>query len=98
MLYRLKHQGFLMLGPAETAGPQTHFTVVDKKWRLFRKAAAETALPAALSAEMYGARYPGPPPLVRPKSSVEGKSIQDEATRLILDRYSPPGVVVYADL
>jgi two-component system CheB/CheR fusion protein len=97
--YALKARGFLMLGPAETTGPVSFFTVADKKWRLFRKAQAEVALPLTFPPEppVPGGRH-GATAQGRRHSVPEGKSVQDEATRLILDRYGPPGVIVDANL
>src|SRR5262245_52351785 len=46
--YALKSRGFLMLGAAETTGPQAAFTLVDKKWRLYRKTPVESVVTFAL--------------------------------------------------
>ena len=96
--YALKSRGYLMLGPDETPGPAPAgaFGVVDKKWRIFRKTAADMSTPTSYPPEpLPGVR--AAPPVLRP-SHVEGKSVQDEATRLILDRYGPPGVIVDGSL
>jgi len=94
--YALKPQGLLMLGPAETTGAQPYFSVIDKKWRLFRKAAGDGSLPVS-SRESH--LVPRADPLAgQSKLPIDGKSVQDEATRFILDRYGPPGVVVDANL
>jgi two-component system CheB/CheR fusion protein len=95
--YALKSRGFLMLGPAETPGPQAFFSVVDKKWKLFRKMPADAALPLTLPGDLQTA-VPPVTPKGRVKFVAEGKSVQDEATRLILDRYGPSGVIVDANL
>ncbi len=96
--YALKSRGFLMLGPAETPGQQGFFAVVDKKWRLFRKNATDAAtLPLTIPPDLHPGAHPSSAP-GRPPHTPEGKSVQDEATRLILDRYGPPGVVVDANL
>ena len=95
--YALKSRGFLMLGPAETPGPQAYFQTVNKKWRLFRKSLADVTLPLSLPPEPHAP----PQPLganVRGRSPADAKSVQDEASRLILDRYGPPGVVVDSNL
>jgi two-component system CheB/CheR fusion protein len=95
--YALKSRGFLMLGPAETPGPQAYFQTVDKKWRLFRKTPADVALPISLPPELSAPIRPlGAGGL--PKFPPETKSVQDEATRQILDRFGPPGVVVDSNL
>jgi len=96
--YALKSRGFLMLGPAETPGPQSYFAVVDKKWKLFRKTPAEHALSLTLRSELHAPTRSTLLPKLPDRFGLEGKSVQDEATRLILDRYGPPGVIVNANL
>jgi two-component system CheB/CheR fusion protein len=93
--YALKARGFLLLGPAETPGAHGFFSVIDKKCRLFRKTAADGALPMALPIDVSPG---GHAPLAQARFPMrgEGKTVQDEATRLILDRYGPPGVIVDA--
>jgi two-component system CheB/CheR fusion protein len=95
--YALKSTGFLMLGPAETTGHQHLFAVVDKRWRLYRKAALDTSLPINFSIE----RYPHLPVGVAPPRSTpkpDGRSLHEEATRLLLQKYGPPSVVVDENL
>jgi two-component system CheB/CheR fusion protein len=96
--YALRPNGFLMLGNAETIGAQSDlFGIADKKHRLYAKrtgGAASTvqfpvdALPASQAAPRRDATH----------ARDEGRSIQHEANRVILERYAPPGVVVDADL
>ena len=94
--YALKQRGFLMLGAAETTGTHSGFTPVDKKWRLYRKAPVDALVTFALPSER-------PAPIAAPKSATqppmrpEGRPVPEEANRLILDRYGPPGVVVDAN-
>jgi len=91
--YSLKSRGFLMLGSAETAGPQAPFTLVDKKWRLYRRTSAESLITFALPHErMPEIRMQGRGAVMAPHP--EGRPIQDEANRVVLDKYGPPGVVV----
>jgi two-component system CheB/CheR fusion protein len=91
--YALKSRGFLMLGSAETTGPQAAFTLVDKKWRLYRKSPVEAVVTFALPQEQQTlavrAHRPAPPP-----GGPEGRPVQEEANRVVLDKYGPPGVVV----
>jgi two-component system CheB/CheR fusion protein len=91
--YALKTRGFLMLGAAETTGPQAAFMLIDKKWRLYRKTPLEALLTFAMPADR--------PPEIRPHGQMlpapvrlEGRPVQDEANRILLDKYGPPGVVV----
>jgi two-component system CheB/CheR fusion protein len=94
--YALKSRGYLMLGSAETPGAQGFFTVADKKWRLFRKAMAELPPLPTFAAEPMAAVRPAAAPArgLHP----ETKGLQDEATRLILERYGPAGVIVNSSL
>src|SRR5579862_881737 len=89
--YALKTGGVLMLGPAETPGSQPLFSPLDKKWRLYRKMPIDAGLPRPTLDEIGDAP-------IRPLAPNTGRrqirSVQDEANRLVLDRYSLPGVVV----
>jgi two-component system CheB/CheR fusion protein len=92
--YALRPRGFLMLGAAESAGVQRLFTIVDKRWRLYRK----SALDRPSSVDFDTNRFPLPsapetaPVQVTGRSPV--RSVGDEANRFLLQRYSPAGVVV----
>jgi two-component system, chemotaxis family, CheB/CheR fusion protein len=94
--YAVNAKGFLMLGHAETTGPENElFRLTDKTSRIYRKnpnAPPNDPLPldfAASRAMPKGGR------VVEPRS---GPSIQSEVQRLLLDRFAPPGVVVDGDL
>jgi two-component system CheB/CheR fusion protein len=86
-----------MLGSAETIGQHTDlFSIPDKKHRIYRKKTGEASREVDFSL-----------PYLRPYVSrrqaaaeeVRGPdSIQSEANRLVLDRYSPPGVIVDDDM
>jgi two-component system CheB/CheR fusion protein len=95
--YALKPTGFLMLGHSETVGSYNDlFAVVDKRHRVFQK--KPNAVPTlALSGD-----YPAPLPLPSRKLIVpgrdDGRAIQQEAERLVQDRFAPPGVVIDSDL
>jgi two-component system CheB/CheR fusion protein len=92
--YALRPRGFLMLGAAESAGVQRMFTIVDKRWRLYRKSAIDMASSADFKTERL------PVPAVPESAPVQAtgrtpaRSVGDEANRLLLQRYSPAGVVV----
>jgi two-component system CheB/CheR fusion protein len=93
--YALKPQGFLMLGHAETIGTHSDlFSIADKKHRIYqRKSVAPslafpvdyTALPPPL-----GRRAPAPGPETN-------RSVQNEASRIIQERFAPPGVIIDPD-
>src|SRR5262245_46383409 len=95
--YSLKSTGFLMLGPAETTGHQHLFSVLDKRWRLYRKAALDATLPIQFSIERYP-HLPTPGAPARPAAKPDGRSVHDEATRVLLQKYGPPSVVVDENL
>ena len=95
--YALVPDGHLMLGQAESVGPHlASFSLVDKRVRLYRKE-ADYAL-------AHQHLRPGHYAVTAPAKRAEGlpadpnSSIQVEVSRLILDRYSPAGVLVDADL
>lgn len=93
--YALKPSGFLMLGHSEsaTAFPEL-FAPVDKKHNIFSKKPVAGRLHYDFSAN----RYPRETPIttLSPKQSDTSASLdqQQEADRIILTKYAPPGVVV----
>ena len=96
--YAMKPGGFLMLGPAETTGASSDlFTVVDKRHRVYGRRA--TNRPAALEIPVHDRSGDGQD--AGRRRSVDGHAdgkVQQEANRIILARYQPPGVVVDNDL
>ena len=91
--YALKSTGYLMLGPAETTGHQHLFSVVDKRWRLYRKAALDAALPIGFSLDRYP-HLPAAAGELRGAAKPDSRSVHDEASRMLLQRYGPASVVV----
>ena len=94
--YSLNPHGFLVLGHAESVGPQASlFSIADKKHRIHRKRSVPTIpLPMALPSEAVS-------PLMRkPAGTAAGrdKTLEMVTSRAIVDRYAPPGVVVDADM
>jgi two-component system, chemotaxis family, CheB/CheR fusion protein len=95
--YALKPEGYLMLGPAETAGQQQWFSVIDQRWRIYRKQSGASGVAVT---------YSGDRPAASPRVGVatqsvprsDGQFIQHEASRVLLQRYCPSGVVVDANL
>ncbi len=95
--YALRPSGHLMLGSAETVGPQTDlFTIADKKHRIYRKRPGD--VPQGMmfpidytAAPQERSRRAHRPPL-------EQTTLQNEANRIILDKYGPPAVVVDGEL
>jgi two-component system CheB/CheR fusion protein len=97
--YALTPNSYLVLGQAESVGAQASlFALADKKHRIHRK----KTLPGGSGVTMT---LPGEPPAhmserKRPAAHVAGKetALQSEVSRLLLDRYTPAGVVVDGDL
>jgi two-component system CheB/CheR fusion protein len=95
--YALNPNGFLVLGQAETASAQLGlFTLVDKKSRVHRKKAA---VPLA-STLKFPVDHPAamPPPKKPQADPPPEKFLQTEVSRVILDRFSPPAVVIDGDM
>jgi two-component system CheB/CheR fusion protein len=96
--YALRPRGFLMLGSAETPGLQAVFTSVDKKWRIYRKDPHETPVTFAIPAERPPDALVNRPSTIGSFPHNEGRPVHEEANRVVLDRYGPPGVVVDGNL
>lgn len=98
--YALKSSGFLMLGGTESAGASGEmFIIQDKRHKIYTKrnglARAEIDLLSVTerSFDRSGHQRRAPTP-VRPAAS----DLQSEVNRVLLSRYSPPGVVVDGEL
>jgi two-component system CheB/CheR fusion protein len=93
--YALKTNGFLVLAGAETIGPYVDlFSAVDKKQRIYRK---KEAMVGDLQFGRVGAIHP----MAHRKAGrqpTERLDVHSEAQRILLTRYSPPGVVVDEDM
>jgi two-component system CheB/CheR fusion protein len=96
--YALKSSGFLMLGHAETIGSHSDlFAITDKRHRIYTKKSSEDAPLVSFPVEYSTI------PTVQTKRSqalgrADGRTIQSEANRLVLDRYAPAGVLVDSEL
>jgi two-component system CheB/CheR fusion protein len=91
--YALRPGGFLMLGRAESVGQHADlFRVLDKKARIFvRKGSLRRADMEFSPSDATAGKTLAPARSLRPR---EGQGVQLEATRLLLSRYAPPGVLV----
>lgn len=95
--YALNPTGYLMLGRSESIGEFANlFSLVDKNSRIYSKKTS--------SSELHFDRERGP---VREKADVKktvedhaagGTDIQKEADSIILNRYSPAGLVINEDM
>ena len=96
--YGLKSNGFLMLGSSETVGDFTElFTLCDKKNKIYAKKLTATRLNLELPASSYSRVTSPPPPFVSEHFPAD-LEIQREADRIVLNQYTPAGVVVDANL
>ena len=98
--YALKANGFLMLGPSETAAFPELFSLVDREHRIYAR--RETARKPYPFRSGSGAPFGGPganKAAADPPAEVwEGAGVRQEVDRLLLSRYSPSGVVVDEEL
>lgn len=96
--YALKPDGYLMLGTSETVGAFTDlFALVDKKNKIYQKklAAMRISLPLSVS---HLPLEPAEPAKRAAEKASSGMEVQKEADRLVLNAYSPPGVVVTGEM
>jgi two-component system CheB/CheR fusion protein len=101
--YALRPTGFLILGSSETVGQHRDlFSVGDAKHRIFAKKPG-TGQPSFLLAQRTASdpRADGGQQRLRRARQPEaagGADVHKEAERLLLDRFSPPAVLLNADL
>jgi two-component system CheB/CheR fusion protein len=95
--YALKPSGFLMLGAAETVGAQADlFAATSRKDRIYTKRGEAPLRGMFQLHHQLGAHAStGPPPETEPD---QVRSVFVQANRLLLDRYTPPSVLVDSDL
>jgi two-component system CheB/CheR fusion protein len=98
--YALKPGGYLMLGSAETIGGHSGlFAVADKRHRLYTKKMASIRTDLDLPHVDYAGERGGGGGGRRQAIEVRPSgNVQNEANRLILSRFSPPGVIVDSEL
>src|SRR5262249_16533546 len=95
--YALNIPGFLLLGSSESVGPYTDlFELVDRSAKVYaKKQAAQRFYPHFINDELPGVQIPAS----RSHLPLVGQTdFQKEADRILLTRYSPPAVLVDADL
>ena len=91
--YSLNPRGYMVLGSAETPGTQGHFfSVVDARLKIYKRSVTSQApdlinFPSSFSRTKQ-INY------LNPKPEVSNINIQALADQLILQHYSPPGVLV----
>ena len=90
----LKPGGFLFLGGSETvAGNSAHFIPVSKKWKIFRLRDNERPADMQFTPSLSVPALTGPGRPWRPAGAAE-KSPGAMAEQILMERYSPPCVVV----
>ena len=97
--YGLKSSGVLWLGASETTGVfRELFDAEDAKHRFYVKKLGEGYVPVPSLGRGRAKQVLSdlPPPL--PRRGQRGEDVQREADRLLITRYSPPGVLVSRDL
>ena len=96
--YALKPNGFLILGAAETIGPNIDlFSIADKRHRVYTKKAGAERPDLHFPHVNYAAERAE----AGRKISVDVRTVgnvQNEANRLLIARYAPAGVIVNSDL
>jgi len=97
--YALNHDGFLLLGTAESVGEFTDlFRAVDAKSKIYARKATTgaTQLAFGMPAEAYAGAGPTPVQPVTPGQPTAGTDdgIQKEADLLLMNRYAPAAVVI----
>ncbi|MBN8421057.1 MAG: PAS domain S-box protein [Verrucomicrobia bacterium] len=96
--YALKPGGFLWLGSSETVG--THrklFDVEDVRNKIFRRRPGVAAMRSTAPMEHVEVHGRSPQPVVRARE-VPHADLYRDAERLLLAKYSPPGVVISAGM
>jgi two-component system CheB/CheR fusion protein len=98
--YALKPGGYLVLGSTESVGSYNEaFAVVDKRHKIFSRRPGQLRATfdfAPVGDEPHDRDQAGQR-VVPPRHHARGNDLQSEVSRLLLGRYSPPGVVVDAE-
>jgi two-component system CheB/CheR fusion protein len=91
--YALKPSGYLMLGSSENLGSfSDHFTLIDKKYKIYQKKRAATRLVTYFAGGDYAVRKAEhlPPP----KPAPSGFTVEREVERVLMNRFVPASIVV----
>ncbi len=93
MHYALKPHGYLMLGGSESLGTfGDHFTLVDKKYKIYQKKRSSTRLITYFTGLDFGTRRPSEPATA--KLPQRGLSVEQEVERILVNRFVPASIVV----
>ncbi|HVR70690.1 MAG TPA: chemotaxis protein CheB [Vicinamibacteria bacterium] len=92
--YALNPSGCLLLGPAEGVGASSAlFSTVDERHKIFKRKATAVPPHFHFAPGASAAGRTAAPVVLTPKAAVRS-DVPREADRMLLARYSPPGVVV----
>ncbi|WP_337907017.1 CheR family methyltransferase [Iningainema tapete] len=95
--YSLKPTGFLLLGTSESTGEYSDlFTLVDKKQKIYSR----KLTPTRLNFDFFSNDYLGQKMKAPDTNSDggEGLDLQQEADRIVWNKYAPPGVIINSEL
>jgi two-component system CheB/CheR fusion protein len=96
--YALKPTGYLMLGASETIGPHSDlFALADKKFKVYAKKITGARMNMDFPTGDYIQARSGAA-VKPPRNARGGSNILNEANRVVLTKYAPPGVIVDEDL
>jgi two-component system, chemotaxis family, CheB/CheR fusion protein len=95
--YGLKPTGFLMLGTSETTGESADlFTSIDKKYKIYARKLAPARLTLDLVTSIPASGIVNAPKVAN--ATWSDLDLQQEADRIVLDRFAPVGVTIDNDL
>jgi len=92
--YAMKPKGFLMLGSSETIGSHSDlFSLAEKRHRIYSKKQNSARVNMEFALGSAAAARADLPSKIASDARL-GPTIHGEANRVVLSRYSPPGVIV----
>ena len=95
--YALDDGGYLLLGTSETVGSSgDRFSVIDKKWKIYRREPGSARSPRPLSGSGSGF-VPTPVAGREPDRKAAATGVRALTEKTLLDRHTPAGVLVSAE-